>query len=78
MGSPTVIIGGMPAARMTDMAVCNGPPAIIISGCPTVLIGAGGADKPKKYSLKYIKSRYNKSVVITEKEFKRLKLKKDS
>jgi len=76
MGSPTVIIGGMPAARMTDMAVCTGPPAIIISGCPTVLIGAGGAGKPKKYSLKYIKSRYNKSVVITEKEFKRLKLKK--
>ena len=78
MGSPTVIIGGMPAARMTDMAICNGPPDTIISGCPTVLIGAGGTDKPKKYSLKYIKSRYNKSVVITEKEFKKLKLKKDS
>jgi len=78
IGSPTVIIGGMPAARMTDMAVCTGPPDIIISGCPTVLIGAGGAGKPKKYSLKYIKSRYNKSVVITEQEFKKLKLKKDS
>jgi len=75
-GSPTVIIGGMPAARMTDMAICTGPPDIILSGCPTVLIGAGGTGKPKKYSLKYIKSRYNKSVVITEKEFKRLKLKK--
>jgi uncharacterized Zn-binding protein involved in type VI secretion len=76
MGSPTVIIGGMPAARMTDMALCTGPPAIILSGCPNVLIGAGGAGKPKKYSQKYIKSRYNKSVVITEKEFKKLKLKK--
>jgi len=75
-GSPTVIIGGMPAARVTDMAVCTGPPDVILSGCPTVLIGAGGAGKPKKYSLNYIKSRYNKSVVITEKEFKRLKLKK--
>ena len=78
IGSPTVIIGGMPAARMTDMAVCTGPPDIIISGCPTVLIGAGGAGKPKKYSLKYIKSKYNKSVVITEQEFKKLKLKKDN
>ena len=78
VGCSTVIIGGMPAARMTDMAVCTGPPDVIVSGCPTVLIGAGGADKPKKYSLKYIKSRYNKSVVITEQEFKKLKLKKDS
>ncbi len=76
MGSSTVIIGGMPAARMTDTAICTGPPDVIRMGCPNVLIGAGGAGKPKKYSLKYIKSRYNKSVVITEKEFKRLKLKK--
>jgi uncharacterized Zn-binding protein involved in type VI secretion len=78
MGSPTVIIGGMPAARMTDMAICIGPPAIIVSGCPNVLIGAGGAGKPKKYSLKYIKSRYKKSVVITKQEFKRLNIKKDN
>ena len=78
MGSPTVIIGGMPAARMTDIAMCTGPVAIILAGCRNVLIGAGGAGKPKKYSLKYIKSRYNKSVVITDKEFKRLELKKDN
>jgi len=78
MGSPTVIIGGMPAARMTDMAICTGPPDIILSGCPTVLIGTGEAGKPKKYSLKHIKSRYNNSVVITKQEFERLKLKKDN
>jgi uncharacterized Zn-binding protein involved in type VI secretion len=78
MGSPTVIIGGMPAARMTDMATCTGPPDIIMSGCPTVLIGAGEKGKPEKYSMQYIKSRYNKSVVITKEEFKRLRLKKDN
>jgi uncharacterized Zn-binding protein involved in type VI secretion len=78
MGSPTVIIGGMPAARMTDMAICNGPPDTIMSGCPTVLIGAGEAGKPEKYSMQYIKSKYNKSVVITKEEFKRLKIKKDN
>lgn len=78
MGSPTVFIGGMPAARMTDLAVCTGPLDVIISGCPNVLIGEGGADRPKKYSLKYIKSRYKKSVVITKQEFKKLKIKKDN
>lgn len=75
VGSSTVIIGGMPAARVTDIATCNGPPAMISLGCPNVLIGHGGADKPKKYSLKYIQSKYNKSLVITEQEFKRLKKK---
>lgn len=39
MGCPTVLIGGMPAARMGDMAVCVGPPATVILGSPTVLIG---------------------------------------
>jgi uncharacterized Zn-binding protein involved in type VI secretion len=43
MGSPMVLIGGMPAARMGDMAVCAGPPDTILMGCPTVLIGEGGA-----------------------------------
>lgn len=75
MGSPTVFIGGMPAARVTDIALCNGPPAMISLGCPNVLIGHGGADKPKKYSLEYIKKRYNKSLAVTEQEFKRLKKK---
>lgn len=36
---PTVLIGGMPAARVTDMAVCVGPPDAIIKGSMTVLIG---------------------------------------
>ena len=78
MGSPTVFIGGMPAARMTDLAVCTGPLDVIISGCPNVLIGEGGAGKPKKYTQKYVKARYKKSVVVTKQEFKRLKIKKDS
>ncbi|NQY01465.1 MAG: PAAR domain-containing protein [Flavobacteriaceae bacterium] len=38
-GDPTVLIGGMPAARMGDMAVCVGPPDSIIAGSGTVLIG---------------------------------------
>jgi len=38
-GEPTVLIGGMPAARMGDMAVCVGPPDSIIAGSGTVLIG---------------------------------------
>ena len=38
-GCPTVLVGGMPAARMGDMATCVGPPDVIILGAPTVLIG---------------------------------------
>jgi uncharacterized Zn-binding protein involved in type VI secretion len=38
-GCPTVLIGGMPAARMGDMATCAGPPDVIALGAPTVLIG---------------------------------------
>ena len=38
-GCPTVLIGGMPAARVSDMAVCVGPPDSIIIGAFTVLIG---------------------------------------
>ena len=39
LGSATVLIGGVPAARMGDMAVCTGPPDSIVAGCPTVLLG---------------------------------------
>lgn len=38
-GEPTVIIGMLPAARMTDMLTCVGPPDTILMGSPTVLIG---------------------------------------
>ncbi len=38
-GCPTVLIGGMPAARATDMCTCVGPPDVIAMGSPTVLIG---------------------------------------
>jgi len=38
-GCPTVIIGGMPAARVSDMAVCTGPPDVIARGSATVIIG---------------------------------------
>ena len=37
-GAPTVLIGGLPAARVGDMAVCTGPPDSIIMGSTTVLI----------------------------------------
>lgn len=37
-GAPTVLIGGLAAARLGDMATCVGPPDSIIAGSPTVLI----------------------------------------
>src|SRR6266478_3939577 len=37
---PTVLIGYLPAARITDMATCVGPPDVIVKGSPTVLIGS--------------------------------------
>ena len=38
-GEPTVLIGGMPAARVGDMATCVGPPDSIVIGSGTVMIG---------------------------------------
>ncbi len=38
-GEPTVFIGGMPAARVGDMATCVGPPDSIVMGSATVMIG---------------------------------------
>jgi uncharacterized Zn-binding protein involved in type VI secretion len=37
-GGITVLIGGLPAARVGDMAVCVGPPDVIVMGAFTVLI----------------------------------------
>jgi uncharacterized Zn-binding protein involved in type VI secretion len=37
-GAPTVMIEGVPAARMGDMAICSGPPDTIVQGSATVLI----------------------------------------
>ena len=39
MGSPNVMIGFMPAARMGDTAVCTGPPDVIAKGSTSVMIG---------------------------------------
>lgn len=36
-GAMTVLIGGLPAARLGDMATCVGPPDTIILGSMTVL-----------------------------------------
>ena len=38
-GEPTVLIGGLPAARVGDTLVCVGPPDAIVMGSTTVLIG---------------------------------------
>ena len=38
-GCPTVIIGGMPAAVVGDMAICTGPPDSISKGSATVFFG---------------------------------------
>ena len=39
MGSVTVMIGGLPAARQGDMVVEAGAPNAIVMGAPTVMIG---------------------------------------
>jgi uncharacterized Zn-binding protein involved in type VI secretion len=42
-GAPTVLIGGVAAARLGDRAVCNGPPDTIAAGSGTVTIGGSPA-----------------------------------
>ena len=39
VGSVTVLINNLPAARQGDIIVESGPPNTIAMGCPTVLIG---------------------------------------
>jgi uncharacterized Zn-binding protein involved in type VI secretion len=36
--SPNVITGFLPQARVTDMALCVGPPDVIVMGSPTVFV----------------------------------------
>jgi uncharacterized Zn-binding protein involved in type VI secretion len=38
-GHPKTLIAGLPAARVSDKAICVGPPDIIVKGAPTTLIG---------------------------------------
>lgn len=38
-GEPTVLIGGLPAAVVSGMCTCAGPPDSLILGSTTVLIG---------------------------------------
>jgi len=38
-GAATVLISGLPAARVGDLCTCTGPPDSIIAGSTTVLIG---------------------------------------
>ncbi|WP_316738495.1 PAAR domain-containing protein [Pedobacter aquatilis] len=38
-GVPTVLIGGVAAATVGDMALCMGPPDEIVEGSATVFIG---------------------------------------
>jgi len=42
-GSPNVLIGGKPAARVGDTAICVGSPDKIATGSPTVLINGKSA-----------------------------------
>lgn len=42
-GAPTVLIVGMPAARIGDMCTCVGPPDTIIVGSGSVLVGGSPA-----------------------------------
>ncbi|HLK27336.1 MAG TPA: PAAR domain-containing protein [Puia sp.] len=36
---PTVLIGNLPAAVVSDLCVCVGPPDVIVKGSTSVLIG---------------------------------------
>jgi uncharacterized Zn-binding protein involved in type VI secretion len=36
--APTVLIGNLPSARVTDMCLCVGPPDMIIRGSLTVIV----------------------------------------
>jgi uncharacterized Zn-binding protein involved in type VI secretion len=38
-GLPTVLTGGLPQARITDIAICVGPPDMIIKASATVFVG---------------------------------------
>jgi uncharacterized Zn-binding protein involved in type VI secretion len=38
MGSPNVLVGGMPQARITDTCICVGPPDLVMRGAVTVLV----------------------------------------
>ena len=38
-GCPTVLIGFLPAARITDQCICVGPPDVIVKASTTVIIG---------------------------------------
>jgi uncharacterized Zn-binding protein involved in type VI secretion len=42
-GAPTVMIGGMPAAKVGDMLTCAGPPDTIAAGSSSVMIGGSPA-----------------------------------
>lgn len=37
-GSATVMIGYLPAARVSDMCICTGPPDVIAKGSSSVMI----------------------------------------
>jgi uncharacterized Zn-binding protein involved in type VI secretion len=39
LGCFTVLVGGQPQARVTDLAICVGPPDMVAIGSPTVLVG---------------------------------------
>jgi uncharacterized Zn-binding protein involved in type VI secretion len=42
-GAPTVLIGGLPAAKVGDIAVCVGPPDSIVAGSSTVTVAGAPA-----------------------------------
>jgi uncharacterized Zn-binding protein involved in type VI secretion len=42
-GAPTVMIGGMPAAKVGDMLSCTGPPDTIAAGSSSVMIAGSPA-----------------------------------
>lgn len=44
-GFPTVLVGSMPASRISDIGVCGPIPNPLVTGSPTVLIGKSPASR---------------------------------
>ena len=52
--APTVLIGFLPAARVTDLATCAGPPDVIVKGGDYTIEQIVGADEVLAYGGKVV------------------------
>jgi uncharacterized Zn-binding protein involved in type VI secretion len=60
-GSATVIVAQLPAARLTDPTVHGG---VIVTGCPTVIIGGPAASAVMRGNITVIVDRVNHTITL--------------